>query len=212
VYSLDQDLAYINQDFLLYVPENYNDAKIKYFPTLIFLHGRDEAGTDINLVKRHGLPKLLQTAKHFKFLVISPQCPSHRLWNRTDILHEFLTRMIRQFKVDPHQLYLTGISTGGSGTWIWAKDYPGDFAAIVPVSGACYTDISSSLRFLPVWIFHGLRDNAIKIHEDSVLYRNLTSLDAPVRFTVYPGGGHDIWDQTYSNPDLYTWLLNFKKE
>jgi hypothetical protein len=34
---------------------------------------------------------------------------------------------------------------------------------------------------------------------------------AEVRFTVYPGVGHDSWTQTYANPELYQWFLQYKK-
>ena len=27
------------------------------------------------------------------------------------------------------------------------------------------------------------------------------------RFTVYPDAGHDAWTETYTNPELYAWLL-----
>jgi len=212
VYALNQPIDYINNEFLLYAPHNYNDPNISSFPAIIFLHGRGESGKNIDLVKRHGLPKFLQTSKNFKFIVISPQCPPKTFWNRTDRMHEFLVEMIKRFKIDPNKVYLTGISDGGSGTWIWAKDYPNDFAAIVPVSGACFSDIAFDIKSIPTWIFHGMKDNTVKIHEDSVLYKNLSSLGDVVRFTVFPKGGHDIWDKTYSNPELYSWLLKFKNQ
>jgi hypothetical protein len=28
-----------------------------------------------------------------------------------------------------------------------------------------------------------------------------------VKFTVYPGVGHDSWTPTYANPALYAWFL-----
>ena len=32
-----------------------------------------------------------------------------------------------------------------------------------------------------------------------------------VRFTVYPGVGHDSWTQTYENPALYEWFLQHSR-
>lgn len=210
VYTLQEKIDLINPQFLLYTPPNYNDTSIKSFPLIIFLHGIGEAGKDINLVKRHGLPKFLGTFKNLNFIVIAPQCPPKTLWDHPEKLHEFLCQVLGKFKINSKQVYLTGLSSGGSGTWAWAKDYPEDFAAIAPVSGACYWDISTQLESMPVWIFHGLQDKTIGIHEDSVLYRKLKSLGNRVRFTVFPKGGHNIWDKTYSNPDLYSWFLNYE--
>ena len=34
--------------------------------------------------------------------------------------------------------------------------------------------------------------------------------ETEVRFTIYPGVGHDSWTQTYANPQLYEWLLQHK--
>jgi hypothetical protein len=35
----------------------------------------------------------------------------------------------------------------------------------------------------------------------------LRQLGGDVKFTIYPGAGHDSWTETYDNPQLYTWLL-----
>ena len=46
---------------------------------MIFLHGAGERGSDLELVKRHGPPKLVEAGKDLPFIIVSPQCPS-RLW------------------------------------------------------------------------------------------------------------------------------------
>jgi predicted peptidase len=32
-----------------------------------------------------------------------------------------------------------------------------------------------------------------------------------VKFTVYPEAGHDSWNESYANPELYDWLLQQKR-
>ena len=64
--------------YLLYVPEKY-DKSDKKWPLLVFLHGAGETGgpgKDLNLVKTHGPPKILEHKKDFPFIVVSPQSPS----------------------------------------------------------------------------------------------------------------------------------------
>lgn len=39
----------------------------------------------------------------------------------------------------------------------------------------------------------------------------LKAVGAEVRFTVYPGVGHDAWTPTYSNPELYRWFLQHRR-
>jgi predicted peptidase len=34
----------------------------------------------------------------------------------------------------------------------------------------------------------------------------------PVRYTRYPNTGHNAWDQAFSDPELYTWLMSQKKK
>ena len=39
----------------------------------------------------------------------------------------------------------------------------------------------------------------------------LKKFGCEVKFTVYPGVGHDSWTQTYSNPQLYEWFLEHER-
>jgi len=207
--SLPEKIDFINTNYLVYLPKDYNSPKLSSFPLIIFLHGRNEAGEDIRKIKLHGLPKMLESDSKFPFIVISPQCPSGTIWNHTDKMHEFLDQVLRIYKIDPKRIYLTGISSGGFGTWSWAMDYPNDFAAIAPVSGTFYKDVNPGLSGMPVWIFHGLLDKDSRIHQDSLCFKQLSQNGNKVRFTVYTKGGHDVWNETYSNPELYSWFLRY---
>ena len=48
-------------DYLLYLPADYNRQTDKKWPLILFLHGSGERGTDVNLVKVHGPPKVVET-------------------------------------------------------------------------------------------------------------------------------------------------------
>ena len=45
------------------------------WPLLLFLHGAGESGHDLNKVKIHGPPKLIEAGKNFPMIVVSPQSP-----------------------------------------------------------------------------------------------------------------------------------------
>jgi len=64
------------------------------------------------------------------------------------------------------------------------------------------------LAHVPVWVFHGERDVGIP-HEETadILVDALLACGGDVRYTLYPEAGHDAWTETYSDPELYTWLL-----
>jgi dienelactone hydrolase len=55
-------------------------------------------------------------------------------WGRLDAL-EVLAIAKAQFKPDPRQIYLTGHSMGGHGTWFLGATYPDKWAAIAPCAG-----------------------------------------------------------------------------
>src|SRR5688572_5232122 len=64
----------VQQRYLLFLPANYGKEKDKKWPLMLFLHGGGERGTDINVVKKHGPPKIVEQKKDFPFIVVSPQC------------------------------------------------------------------------------------------------------------------------------------------
>ena len=49
------------------------------WPLVLFLHGAGERGDNLDLVKKHGPPKLIEEGKPFPFVVVSPQCPENQL-------------------------------------------------------------------------------------------------------------------------------------
>ena len=51
----------------------------KKWPLMLFLHGSGERGTDLNKVKKHGPPKIVEQKPDFPFIVVSPQCPDGNL-------------------------------------------------------------------------------------------------------------------------------------
>jgi len=40
----------------------------------------------------------------------------------------------------------------------------------------------------------------------------LKKAGATVKYTRYPGVGHDAWTETYSNEALYEWLLSHQRK
>jgi predicted peptidase len=60
-------------NYLLSLPNDYGVDKDKHWPTILFLHGAGERGSDLNKVKALGPPKLVAEGKELPFIVISPQ-------------------------------------------------------------------------------------------------------------------------------------------
>ena len=192
-------------NYLLYLPKDYN-ASNENFPLVLFLHGAGERGTDIEKVKTHGLPKLINQGKDFPFIVVSPQCPENMFWN-TDILSALLDEIEENYRVDKNRIYVTGLSMGGHGTWSLAIAQPNRFAAIAPVCGWSVPSIACTIKDIPIWVFHGAKDVVVPIAASEQMVEKLKSCGANVKFTVYPEANHDAWTETYNNEELYKWFL-----
>ncbi|MDP4282601.1 MAG: prolyl oligopeptidase family serine peptidase, partial [Bacteroidota bacterium] len=197
-------------NFLLFLPENYGKVNKKW-PLIIFLHGSGERGNNLELVKKHGPPKIVEKQPDFPFIVVSPQIAEYSGWSSIE-LNALLDDVIAHLSVDIDRIYLTGLSMGGFGTWSFAIDYPDRFAAIAPISGGGDSDRVCQLKNMPVWVFHGAKDNVVPIERDKEMVDALKECGGNVKFTIYPDAGHDAWTETYDNPELYKWFLSNKKK
>ncbi|MFC5404739.1 prolyl oligopeptidase family serine peptidase [Cohnella soli] len=194
-----------NLNYLLYFPETMVTNQI--LPLIIFLHSIDERGNDLELLKIHSLPHILDNKSDFPFIVVSPQCPAQSFWNNeTDKIIALIDEMMSNYSVDPTRVYLTGISMGGYGAWDLATKYPERFAAIMPLCGGGTPEKASVLAKLPVWAFHGAKDEIVPLQETLNMVEALKQCGGNVKLTVFPDAGHDLTD-TYNDPMLYEWLL-----
>ncbi len=192
--------------YLIYLHENYDAKSAEKYPVLIFLHGSGERGTDIEKVKIHGPPRLIKEGKDFPFIVISPQLPEGKMWE-VSYLDATLDNAIKGLKADKSRIYLTGLSLGGMGTWGWAGAHPDKFAAIAPVCGMSNPMDATKFLNLPIWAFHGAKDDVVPPKGSSFMVNMVNDLGGNAKITLYPEANHDSWTETYNNPELYEWLL-----
>lgn len=198
--------------YWLFLPENY--SKDKKFPLMLFLHGAGERGdNNLPLVKVHGPPKLVEsTRKDFPFIVVSPQCPKGSWWN-TEHLFKLLDEVEAKYSVAKDQVYVTGLSMGGYGTWKLIAEQPKRFAAAIPICGGGDPKTADQLVDLPIWVFHGDKDGAVKLEQSEKMVHAIKEAGGKlVKLTVYPGVGHDSWTETYNNQEVYDWLLKQKRK
>jgi predicted peptidase len=199
--------------YLLYLPKDYNSTG-KPFPLLVFLHGVGECGDNLDQLKVHGIPKILETDGNFPFVVISPQCPANMWWtDHLESLKALIDDIKGKYNIDKSRVYLTGLSMGGFGTWALAAKYPNDFAAIAPVCGGGEIRLAMADRYkMPVWVFHGTKDDIIPIQRSQEMVDMIKSKGGNVKFTVYPELGHNCWDAAYGDKNLYNWFLEQKNK
>ena len=238
-----QDLsAYEKKEFIkgkdtlryrIIYPEKYR--KHKAYPLLLVLHGSGERGHDNEAQLVHGGKRFLEEniRKHFKAIVIFPQCPKDSTWSRYRrtgttlsiqtadnptvpqlLVKELIDEMVAEKKLDERRLYVGGLSMGGMGTYDMLTRYPDYFAAAFPICGIAniplFIDRSSQI---PLWIFHGGKDNTVSPEPDRELYKALMTRGIKtVNYTEYPSMGHNSWDSAFIEPKLLPWLFSNKKK
>jgi ubiquinone/menaquinone biosynthesis C-methylase UbiE/pimeloyl-ACP methyl ester carboxylesterase len=198
----------VTLNYLLFLPKDY--GKKDSWPLMLFLHGAGERGDNLELVKVHGPPKIVETDKDFPFILVSPQSPPKRWWQPSE-LTALLDDVVAKYKVDEDRVYVTGLSMGGFGTWALAAYTPDRFAAIVPICGGGVPYRTRQFPHLPVWAFHGGKDSVVPAERSQEMVEALKKLDGNAKLTVYPEAGHNSWTETYGNPELYRWLLEQKR-
>lgn len=197
-------------NYLLRLPESQPGK----YPLMIFLHGAGERGTDINKVILNG--PLQDKYKEYtkEFAILAPQCPENQYWDVEAVYH-LIQKIIKDNpKIDTHRIYLTGLSMGGWGSWRLAEKHPELFAGLITVcapSGLAEKREAHFIKHIPTRIFHGALDDVVPVGNSIEMYKELKSMGADVDLTIFKDDNHNSWDSTYSNPELYKWILKQRK-
>lgn len=201
--------------YLLFLPKGYAENSDQKWPLILFLHGMGERGDNLERLKVHGIPKIVEQQEDFPFIAVSPQCPDTSFWSaepEVEALNALLDKIISEYAVDEDRIYVTGLSMGGFGTWSLAMAYPERFAAIAPICGRGDPKKAHVLKDMPVWVFHGAKDEVVPPENSEEMVKALKESGGSVKYTLYPEAGHDSWTETYNNPRLYEWFLEHKRK
>ena len=222
-------VAGVTYKFQVFVPDNWN--KDQRWPVILFLHGAGERGEDGLIQTEVGFGTAVRRSRiHFPAVVVFPQCRKDQWWTLSpmdEMAMKALEQASREFRGDPQRTYLTGISMGGYGTWHLAEKYTHHFAALVPVCGGIiaparlgfppntsphpYEDAAKQIGQVPVWIFHGGDDNVVPTDESRKMNEAMRAIGGEVKYTEYPGVGHESWNKAYAEDELLPWLLSKKR-
>jgi len=223
----------IDYKYVVYVPREYDPGKA--WPTIVFLHGAGESGTDGLKPVIQGLGSaIMWSPERWPFLVVIPQKPDIRhQWEQHDeAVMAMLARARKDYNVDGKRIYLTGLSQGGYGTWVLGARHADTWAAIAPICGyaggfsrrepdipanlpkpftGTLADIGRPLKDMPVWAFHGEADNVVPVKETKDLVAAVKEAGGDPKMTLFPDIDHNSWDKAYREMDLYAWFLAHRK-
>ena len=217
-------------------PVNYD--KTKKYPLLLFLHGAGERGRDNEKQLTWGSKLFIteENRKNFPAIVVIPQCPEESFWAvmKTDqtkqppvrtfdytvepnwplaAANELVKKLSNEEGVDKKQIFISGLSMGGMGTFESVYRYPDMYAAALPIcGGGDVNHYDKRVAKVPFWIFHGDADAVVNPQLSRDMVEKLKSLKAEVRYSEYPGVNHDSWKNAFAEPDYLSWMLSHKKK
>lgn len=193
--------------YLVRLPKEYEEGK--GYPTILYLHGAGTRGSITSLTD-----SIIFRAAHkledFPFVIAAPLCHADSWFDLFETLKRFAVKTATEEFCDRERLYLMGTSMGGYGTWQLAMSMPELFAAIVPVCGGGMYWNAGRLVNVPVWAFHGGKDTTVYPEESRKMVDAVNQRGGSARLTIYPENGHNAWDDTYTNKEVYEWLLSNK--
>ncbi|SFE92970.1 Fibronectin type III domain-containing protein [Chitinophaga sp. CF118] len=207
---------YLNgMPFRLKFPKTYqqgvNDGKT--YPIFIFFHGKGESGTvyDNEYSLYHGGGKFCANVDNGNFdgFILVPQSTNgffgapHFAFIKT-----ILDTLIRSNKLDENRIFDNGLSGGGTSTWEFMFAYPKMVAGFLPISGCsvAYKDQVNTFKYIPMWIFQGGLDNNPHPNTTEQVMNAALAAGANVKETLFPTGGHGIWNNSWDLPDFWPFI------
>ncbi len=193
-------------NYVFRAPNNYEAGK-KY-PVILLLHGAGTRGEDIKKVSENAYFTDTDPIEDFPFITIAPQCSRNTWFDHFETLTRFVKYIYSAEYTDKSRLYLMGPSMGGYGSWQLAMSMPEYFAAVVPICGGGMYWNAALLKNLPIWAFHGEVDDCVLPRESEIMVQETNRYGGNAKLTIYPDTGHNAWDATYTNPEVFEWLLS----
>ena len=209
---------------LLY-PLDYNPAK-KY-PLILFLHGAGSWGNDNEKHLKSVPAVFLDSAnrkKHPCFILV-PQCTKEEPWVRfpgfpnsvatpdtptisTKLTLQLIKVLKSELPLKQKQIYITGLSLGGEGTFDFLSRAPELFAAAIPICGIADTAKAKNYSKVPLWAFHGDEDKVNDVKYTRMIISSLKKAGGKPKYTEYNGVKHNSWINAYAEPTFLEWLFD----
>ena len=193
-------------DFLYYEP-----VHTEPLPLLLYTPGAGCRGTNLNQIGRGGFIQAVTDKGGVPARVIIPQCRFETWFDYFHVLCEFLESNIQDPAIDRSRVYLTGTSMGAYATWQLCISHPEWVSAAVPVcGGGMYWD-AGRLKDIPVWAFHGEKDNTVYCCESKHMVDRINMAGGNAKLTLFPEADHNAWDPAYGCEEMWQWLFEQKK-
>jgi phospholipase/carboxylesterase len=188
---VDRPAAEGHGAYSLYVPESYTPTRT--WPTIVALHGAYGRGDEY-------IFSWLRPAKSRGFVVIAPNSRDVT-WSilrpplDAQALLAVLDDVSGRYALDPARVFLSGLSDGGTFTYLAGLPNAERFAGISPIAGDFHAMMDPMLRrkmgqSLPILIVHGAKDPLFPVRSIRSAYELMTHLEYHVSYEELPEWGH----------------------
>ncbi len=217
-------------NYRILYPHNFDENK--RYPLVLFLHGRGESGSDNESQLVHGSKLFLDSLEKYPAIVLFPQCPKTDYWANIDRIQQdngklkfnfpgdrppnpslaavmdLVDKKLAKPYIDKNRLYVTGLSMGGMGTWELLWRMPEKIAAAAPICGGGAREKASAMLDIPIWVFHGLKDDVVDPGHSIRMVENIQRHGGLAKITLYTDANHNSWDPTFAEPDYLSWMFS----
>ena len=208
--------------YLLYTPENKGNAPV---PLVLYFMGTGAVGEDLTKFKQALIFKLVSDPafqkKHPCYLFV-PMLPGVGEFRSgvsgaptplATLVCDAMLAVIRDAKsppVDMNRIYVTGHSFGGGAAIEMMTQWPGRFAACVPVENI------PSLPMIPkekpgnYWFIYNDKGGVKEERESHLetVRRLIVSRGGDCRVGRYPAAGHEAWGRAWREDQLWQWVFS----
>lgn len=216
--------------YVVYVPYEYDESKA--WPMIVFLHGAGERGSDGLIQTEVGIGTALRRYPgRYPAIVLMPQCPGGAFFDQiVPAMEAAIEKTREEYRIDDKRIYLTGLSMGGYGTWLWGALRTDLFAALMPICGGgdieeilrladrnagydfgTLEDCVQALAKIPIWAFHGADDEAVPPEKSRQMVELVRAAGGDAQYTEFPETGHNSWDKAYAHRKAIQWLFSQSK-
>jgi phospholipase/carboxylesterase len=189
----------------LYVPEDYDEARD--WPLVVALHGGSGSGRSflwswLRDVRAHGAILAAPTAVGQAWALSGPDPDTPNLTRLVAAVRE-------RWRVDPQRILLTGMSDGGTFSYVTGLEPGSPFTHLAPIAAAFHPMLVAMadperVRGLPIHLAHGALDWMFPVQMAREARDALTAAGADVVYREIEDLSHTYPREL--NPEILAWL------
>ncbi len=124
-------------------------------------------------------------------IIIAPDCPT-AAWTDAEAenaVMALVSRIMREYTIDPRRVAVVGYSIGGRGTWFFSSHHRDVFTAAIPMAGSTNEPVET-LATMPTYVVHSRRDQVMPFAPAEQLAQRLEQLGRRIHFEALDSPTH----------------------